>query len=292
MEINLKIGFIGLGNMGAPMAINLAKGGNEVFGFDEDNSINLREITMMSCIPSLLEEVDVVFTMLPSGLIVRDIITKFIDNFKTNSILIDCSTIDVKTTKELSETLHKNNEIYMLDAPVSGGVHGAKSGELTFMVGGNRDVFEKVKFLFTYMGNRAVYCGKTGSGQSAKICNNMILGVTMIATCESFVLADKLGLDREAMFEVVSTSSGCSWSMNSYCPAPGIGPKAPSDNDYVPGFSSDLMLKDLLLSQDAACETQANTPMGDLAMRLYKEFVESSNGSGLDFSAIIKTFEK
>ena len=210
MEINLKIGFIGLGNMGAPMAINLDKGGNKVLGFDADNSINLREITMMSCIPSLLGEVDVVFTMLPSGLIVKDIITEFIDNFKTNSILIDCSTIDVKTTKELSETLHKNNEIYMLDAPVSGAVQGAKSGELTFMVGGNRDVFEKVKFLFTYMVNRAVFCGKTGSGQSAKICNNMILGVTMIATCESFALADKLGLDRAAMFEVVSTLSGSS----------------------------------------------------------------------------------
>ena len=139
MEINLKIGFIGLGNMGAPMAINLAKGGNEVFGFDADNSINLREVTMMSSIPSLLEEVAVVFTMLPSGLIVKDIITEFIDNFNTNSILIDCSTIDVKTTKELSETLHKNNGIYMLDAPVSGGVQGAGSGELTFMVGGNRD---------------------------------------------------------------------------------------------------------------------------------------------------------
>ena len=192
------------------MAINLAKSGNKFFGFDADNSTKLREITTMSCIPSLLEEVDVVFTMLPSGLIVKDIITKFIDNCKINSILMDCSTIDVKTTKELSETLHKNNEIYMLDAPVSGGVQGAKSGELTFMVGGNRDVFEKVKFLFTYMVNRAVFCGKTGSGQSARICNNMILGVTMIATCESFALADKLGLDREVIIEVVSTLSGSS----------------------------------------------------------------------------------
>jgi len=136
----------------------------------------------------------------------------------------------------------------MLDAPVSGGVQGAKSGELTFMVGGKIDVFEKVKFFFTYMVNRAIYCGKTGSGQSAKMFNNMILGVPMIATCELFALADRLGPDREVMFEVVSISSECSWSMNSYCPAPGIGPKAPSDNDYFPGFSSDLMLKDLLLS--------------------------------------------
>jgi 3-hydroxyisobutyrate dehydrogenase len=204
--------------------------------------------------------------------------------------LIDCSTIDVKTTKEVCKTLHKK-DIFMLDAPVSGGVQGAKSGNLTFMVGGNNEVFEKFKYLFEYMGNRAVYCGKTGSGQAAKICNNMILGATMIATCESFALADKLGLDRKAMFEVVSTSSGYSWSMNAYCPAPGIGPKAPSDNDYIPGFSSDLMLKDLILSQNAAFETKAITPMGNLAMKLYKDFVETKKGSGLDFSAILKTFE-
>ena len=290
MEINLKVGFIGLGNMGAPMALNLAKGGNEVFGFDADSAIKLPELTMTLCIPSLLKEVDVVFTMLPSGLIVKDIINEFISDFSANSTLIDCSTIDVKTTKEVCKILHKK-DIFMLDAPVSGGVQGAKSGSLTFMVGGNNGVFEKFKNLFEYMGNRAVYCGKTGSGQAAKICNNMILGATMIATCESFALADKLGLDRKAMFEVVSTSSGYSWSMNAYCPAPGIGPKAPSDNDYIPGFSSDLMLKDLKLSQNAAFETKATTPMGNLAMKLYKDFVETKNGSGLDFSAILKTFE-
>ncbi len=291
MEINLKVGFIGLGNMGAPMALNLAKGGNAVFGFDTDSSIKIPEITMTPCIPSLLKKVDVVFTMLPSGLIVKDIVNEFIGEFSAKSTLIDCSTIDVKTTKELCKILHKN-DIFMLDAPVSGGVKGANSGSLTFMVGGNNELFERFKFLFDYMGNRAVYCGKTGSGQSAKICNNMILGVTMIATCESFALADKLGLDRKAMFEVVSTSSGDSWSMNTYCPAPGIGPKAPSDNNYIPGFSSDLMLKDLTLSQNAAFEARANTPMGDLAMKLYKDFVETKNGSGLDFSAILKTFEE
>ena len=290
METNLKVGFIGLGNMGAPMALNLAKGGNEVFGFDTDSSIKLPEVIMTSCIPSLLKEVDVVFTMLPSGLSVKEIINQFIGDFSAKSTLIDCSTIDVKTTKELYKFLHKK-DIYMLDAPVSGGVQGAKSGSLTFMIGGSKRVFKKVKFLFEYMGNRAVYCGNSGSGQSAKICNNMILGATMIATCESFALADKLGLDRKAMFEVVSTSSGYSWSMNAYCPAPGIGPKAPSDNNYIPGFSSDLMLKDLKLAQNAAFETHANTPMGDLAMKLYKDFVETKNGSGLDFSAILKIFE-
>jgi 3-hydroxyisobutyrate dehydrogenase len=290
MEINLKIGFIGLGNMGAPMAKNLAKNGLDVLGFDTDNSIKLPEITMMPSIPTLLNEVDIVFTMLPSGLIVKEIVNEFINNFNPKSTLIDCSTIDVKTTKEVCKTLG-NKKIRMLDAPVSGGVQGAKSGSLTFMVGGSRDDFDKLRFLFEYMGSRSVYCGKNGSGQTAKICNNMILGVTMIATCEAFALADKLELDREAMFDVVSTSSGYSWSMNSYCPAPGVGPKAPSDNNYIPGFSSDLMLKDLTLSQNAASETKASTPMGNLAMTLYKDFVESKNGSGLDFSAILKTFE-
>ena len=290
MEINLKIGFIGLGNMGAPMAKNLAKNGLDVLGFDTDNSIKLPEITMMPSIPAILNEVDIVFTMLPSGLVLKDIVTEFINNFNPKSTLIDCSTIDVKTTKEVCQTLG-NKKIHMLDAPVSGGVQGAKSGSLTFMVGGSRDNFDKLRFLFEYMGSRSVYCGKNGSGQTAKICNNMILGVTMIATCEAFALADKLELDREAMFDVVSTSSGYSWSMNSYCPAPGVGPKAPSDNNYIPGFSSDLMLKDLTLSQNAASETKASTPMGNLAMTLYKDFVESKNGSGLDFSAILKTFE-
>lgn len=290
MEINLKIGFIGLGNMGAPMAKNLAKNGLDVLGFDTDNSIKLPEITMMPSIPAILNEVDIVFTMLPSGLIVKEIVSEFINNFNAESTLIDCSTIDVKTTKEVCQTL-SNKKVNMLDAPVSGGVQGAKSGSLTFMVGGSRDDFDQLRFLFEYMGSRSVYCGKNGSGQTAKICNNMILGVTMIATCEAFALADKLELDREAMFDVVSTSSGYSWSMNSYCPAPGVGPKAPSDNNYIPGFSSDLMLKDLMLSQNAASETKASTPMGDLAMTLYKDFVENKNGSGLDFSAILKTFE-
>ena len=286
----MKIGFIGLGNMGAPMAKNLAKNGLDVLGFDTDNSIKLPEITMMPSIPAILNEVDIVFTMLPSGLVVKEIVNEFINNFNPESTLIDCSTIDVKTTKEVCQTLG-NKKIHMLDAPVSGGVQGAKSGSLTFMVGGSRNDFDKLRFLFEYMGSRSVYCGKNGSGQTAKICNNMILGVTMIATCEAFALADKLELDREAMFDVVSTSSGYSWSMNSYCPAPGVGPKAPSDNNYIPGFSSDLMLKDLTLSQNAASETKASTPMGDLAMKLYKDFVENKNGSGLDFSAILKTFE-
>ena len=160
------------------------------------------------------------------------------------------------------------------------------------MVGGPHEGFTKAKELFDIMGQKAVHCGGSGNGQSAKICNNMILGATMIATCEAFALADKLGLDRQAMFDVVSTSSGYSWSMNAYCPAPGIGPQTPSDNNYVPGFSSDLMLKDLTLSQMAAEDVNADTPMGDLAMKLYKTFVEEENGTGKDFSAMLPRFEK
>ena len=181
--------------------------------------------------------------------------------------------------------------IIPLDAPVSGGIGGAKEGTLTFMVGGPGEGFKKAKALFDIMGQKAVHCGRSGNGQSAKICNNMILGATMIATCEAFALADKLGLDRQAMFDVVSTSSGYSWSMNAYCPAPGIGPQTPSDNNYIPGFSSDLMLKDLTLSQIAAEEVNADTPMGNLAKILYKKFVEEEEGSGKDFSAMLPRFE-
>jgi 3-hydroxyisobutyrate dehydrogenase len=178
-----------------------------------------------------------------------------------------------------------------LDAPVSGGVGGAEAGTLTFMVGGGEEAFETAKPLFDVMGQKAVHCGPAGNGQAAKICNNMILGVTMIATCEAFALADKLGLDRQAMYDVVSTSSGQSWSLTTYCPAPGIGPKSPSDNDYRPGFAADLMLKDLRLSQQAAEAADADTPMGRMAAALYETFVEQEDGKGRDFSAMLPRFE-
>ncbi|RDW12550.1 NAD-binding protein, partial [Paracoccus thiocyanatus] len=178
-----------------------------------------------------------------------------------------------------------------LDAPVSGGVGGASAGTLTFMVGGDATAFDKVKPLFDVMGQKAVHCGKAGAGQAAKICNNMILGATMIATCEAFALADKLGLDRARMFDVVSTSSGYSWSMNAYCPAPGVGPRSPADNGYKPGFAAELMLKDLRLSQQAAEAVDADTPMGQLATALYARFVEDEDGKGKDFSAMLPRFE-
>ncbi|WP_306043603.1 NAD-binding protein, partial [Mameliella sp. MMSF_3455] len=178
-----------------------------------------------------------------------------------------------------------------MDAPVSGGVGGAAGGTLTFMVGGSDAAFARALPLFEVMGQKAVHCGTPGNGQAAKICNNMILGVTMIATCEAFALADKLGLSREAMYDVVSTSSGQSWSMTTYCPAPGVGPQSPSDNDYQPGFAADLMLKDLRLSQQAASEVDADTPLGQAAMDLYRRFVEEEDGAGRDFSAMLPRFE-
>ena len=179
-----------------------------------------------------------------------------------------------------------------IDAPVSGGVGGAAAGTLTFMAGGSDDAFAIVKPLFEVMGQKAVHCGTSGAGQAAKICNNMILGVTMIATCEAFALADKLGLDRQKMFDVVSTSSGYSWTMNAYCPAPGVGPKSPADNGYKPGFAAELMLKDLRLSQQAAEAADADTPMGQLAALLYETFVDREDGKGMDFSAMLPRFEK
>jgi 3-hydroxyisobutyrate dehydrogenase len=179
-----------------------------------------------------------------------------------------------------------------VDAPVSGGIGGAAGGTLTFMAGGSAEAFAAAEPLFDIMGQKAVHCGEAGAGQAAKICNNMILGVTMIATCEAFALADKLGLDRQAMYDVVSTSSGQSWSMTTYCPAPGVGPKSPADNGYTPGFAADLMLKDLRLSQQAAEAVDADTPLGQAAADLYAAFVEQEDGAGRDFSAMLPRFEK
>ena len=286
----MQIGFIGLGNMGAPMAHNLAKAGHTVLGFDTQN-IKVDMVDVVQTARNCAESAEVVITMLPNGKILKSVADETIQYMKEGSIFLDCSTVDVASAKSVAE-IAKNHKVIPLDAPVSGGIGGAKEGTLTFMVGGPDEGFIKVNELFDIMGQKAVHCGGSGNGQSAKICNNMILGATMIATCEAFALADKLGLEREAMFDVVSTSSGYSWSMNAYCPAPGIGPQTPSDNDYIPGFSSDLMLKDLTLSQIAAEDVDADTPMGYLAMTLYKTFVEQEDGAGKDFSAMLPRFEK
>mgnify|MGYP001169319188 FL=1 len=286
----MRIGFIGIGNMGAPMAQNLAKAGFEVVGFDtQDVKVDL--IKIVSTSKECVSNSDVVITMLPNGEILKSVANKIIQHMRHGSIFLDCSTVDVESAKSVAE-ISESYGIIPLDAPVSGGIGGAEAGTLTFMVGGPMEGFNRAKKLFDIMGQKAVHCGNSGNGQAAKICNNMILGATMIATCEAFSLADKLGLERKSMFDVVSTSSGYSWSMNAYCPAPGIGPNSPSDNNYIPGFSSDLMLKDLTLSQIAAEAVDADTPMGNLAMKLYKTFVEKEDGSGKDFSAMLPRFEK
>ena len=286
----MQIGFIGLGNMGAPMAHNLAKAGHTVLGFDTQN-LKVEMVEVVQKARDCVESAEVVITMLPNGKILKSVADETIQYMKEGSIFLDCSTVDVASAKSVAK-IAKNHKVIPLDAPVSGGIGGAKEGTLTFMVGGPDEGFIRAKELFDIMGQKAVHCGASGNGQSAKICNNMILGATMIATCEAFALADKLSLDRKAMFDVVSTSSGYSWSMNAYCPAPGIGPNTPSDNNYIPGFSSDLMLKDLTLSQIAAEDVNADTPMGYLAMKLYKTFVEEEDGSGKDFSAMLPRFEK
>ncbi len=284
----MKIGFIGLGNMGAPMAANLAAAGHAVTGFDL--AARPEGIAMADSAAEAARGAEVVITMLPNGQILRAVAAEVIPAMAAGAVLCDCSTVDVDSARAVAEQAEAAG-LGALDAPVSGGVGGAAAGTLTFMVGGSEAAFDKVKPLFDIMGQKAVHCGAPGAGQAAKICNNMILGVTMIATCEAFALADKLGLDRQKMFDVVSTSSGYSWSMNAYCPAPGVGPKSPADNDYKPGFAAELMLKDLRLSQQAADSADADTPMGALASELYTRFVEDEDGRGRDFSAMLPRFE-
>ncbi len=285
----MKIGFVGLGNMGAPMAANLAKAGHEVTGFDMA-AVSVEGVTMAASAAEAAKGADVVITMLPNGDILRRVAGEVIPAMQTGAVLLDCSTVDVQSARDVAAQAVAAG-LHALDAPVSGGVGGAAAGTLTFMVGGGDDGFNIAGELFDVMGQKAVHCGPSGNGQAAKICNNMILGVTMIATCEAFALADKLGLDRQAMFDVVSTSSGYSWSMNAYCPAPGVGPKSPADNDYTPGFAAELMLKDLRLSQMAAEAVDADTPMGRAARDLYAQFVEEEGGKGRDFSAMLPRFE-
>lgn len=286
----MKIGFIGLGNMGGPMAANLAKAGHEVTGFDMAD-VAIDGVTLADSGAAAATGADVVITMLPNGAILRAVADEIIPAMTAGAAFVDCSTVDVDSARAVADKATAAG-LLPVDAPVSGGIGGAAGGTLTFMAGGSVDAFAKADPLFDIMGQKAVHCGDSGAGQAAKICNNMILGVTMIATCEAFSLADKLGLDRQKMFDVVSTSSGYSWTMNAYCPAPGVGPQSPADNDYKPGFASELMLKDLRLSQQAAESADADTPMGQAATALYEQFVESEDGLGTDFSAMLPRFEK
>ncbi len=283
----MKIGFIGLGNMGAPMARNLVAAGHAVTGFDV--AAEPDGIPTGATATEVAAEADVVLTMLPDGAILRGVADEIVPVMRPGAVFLDCSTVDVKSARAVAGQAEAAG-LLPLDAPVSGGIGGATAGTLTFMVGGPEDGFNKARELFDIMGQKAVHCGPSGNGQAAKICNNMILGATMIATCEAFALADKLGLSRAAMFDVVSTSSGYSWSLNAYCPAPGIGPQSPADNDYRPGFAAELMLKDLRLSQQAAQAVDADTPLGQAATALYEAFVEAEDGRGKDFSAMLPRF--
>ncbi len=284
----MKIAFIGLGNMGAPMARCLSAAGYDITGFDTAAAPN--GLSLAGSAQEASRGADVVITMLPNGDILRKVADDIYPVMPTGAIHLDCSTVDVQSARDTAQAAETAG-LYAIDAPVSGGTVGAQNGTLTFMAGGPAKAFEIVTPLLDVMGQRAVHCGDSGAGQAAKICNNMILGATMVATCEAFALADKLGLDRQSMFDVVSTSSGQSWSMNTYCPAPGIGPNSPSDNAYAPGFSAALMLKDLRLAQKAATTVDAATPMGDRALQVYADFVELHGMGGMDFSAMLPHLE-
>jgi 3-hydroxyisobutyrate dehydrogenase len=265
--------------------------GHNVTGYDvmESAMAALSDVKMnvSNDILTAASEQEVVITMLPNGDALTRVVNAILPVMPKETCFIDCSTVDINTTRRVAKLL-KDAAIHALDAPVSGGVGGAVAGTLTFMVGGSEDSFAIGNPLFKIMGQRVIHCGSDGAGQAAKICNNMILGATMIATCESFALADDLGLDRQKLFDVVSTSSGNSWSMSTYCPAPGVGPKSPSDNNYLPGFSASLMLKDLTLSQEAAAIHGTPTKTGQLALKVYQDFVEAGDGGTFDFSAILQ----
>ena len=283
------IAFIGLGNMGGPMAANLVKAGHRVIGYDLVEKLRQDAAASGVAIAASAREAvtgaDVVVTMLPAG---RHVIAAWSDILpaaRRGALFIDSSTIDVDNARRAHDAAAQAG-MPSLDAPVSGGVGGATAGTLTFMVGGEEAAFASGKPLLEAMGKRIVHCGGAGAGQAAKICNNMILGATMIATCEAFVLAEKLGLSAQALFDVASTASGQSWSLTSYCPVPGPVPASPANKDYKPGFAAALMLKDLKLSQEAAASAGAATPMGAQAAQLYALFAAAGH-AGDDFSGII-----
>jgi 3-hydroxyisobutyrate dehydrogenase len=288
------IAFIGLGNMGGPMAANLVKAGHKVMAFDlvaasrdqaKADGADVAESSVVS-----VKGAEVVITMLPAGKHVLSVWQEVVPAMAKGALIIDCSTIDVESAKQ-AHALAASHGIGSIDAPVSGGTGGAKGATLTFMCGGDDKAFASAKAILEKMGKKIVHCGGAGAGQAAKICNNMILGISMIAVSEGFALAEKLGLSHQALFDVSSTSSGQCWSLTSYCPVPGPVPGSPANNDYKPGFASALMVKDLTLAQDAAKAAGAATPLGQHAQEIYKAFDASGNG-GVDFSGIIQHVRK
>jgi 3-hydroxyisobutyrate dehydrogenase len=284
------IAFIGLGNMGGPMAANLVKGGHKVVAFDlvaasrdqaKADGAGIAESAVAS-----VKGAEVVITMLPAGKHVLGVWNEVVPAMAKGALIVDCSTIDVESSKE-AHALAAKHGVGSVDAPVSGGTGGAKGATLTFMCGGDDKSFAAAKPILEKMGKKIVHCGGAGAGQGVKICNNMVLAISMIGASEAFALAEKLGLSHQAVFDVVSTSSGQCWAVTSYCPVPGPVPTSPANNDYKPGFATALMVKDLTLAQDAAKAAGAATPLGKHAQELFKAFDASGHG-GVDFSGIIQ----
>ncbi len=287
----MKIAFIGLGNMGGGMAANLVKAGHDVRAFDlSEEALAAAKQAGCSTFDSASDacaDVEAVVSMLPNGAIVKAVYTNdVIGQAPAGAVLLDCSTIDVATAREVIAAA-QDAGYDMVDAPVSGGIAAANGGTLTFMVGGTETAFSRAEPILAAMGKAVIHAGDAGNGQAAKICNNMLLAIHMIGTCEAFEMADKLGLDAQTFYDISSVSSGQNWSMTSYCPVPGVGPQSPSDNDYQGGFAAALMLKDLRLAMEAADSAGATTELGKHAQELYEKF--AADNGGLDFSAIIKT---
>jgi 3-hydroxyisobutyrate dehydrogenase len=284
------IAFIGLGNMGGPMAANLVKAGRTVTAFDlvaaSRDQARADGAGIADSAVAAVKGAEVVITMLPAGKHVLSVWNEVVPAMAKGTLIIDCSTIDVESAKR-AHALAAQHGVASVDAPVSGGTGGAKAATLTFMCGGEEKAFAAAKPALEKMGKKIVHCGGAGAGQAAKICNNMILGVSMIAVSEAFALAEKLGLSHQALFDVASTSSGQCWSLTSYCPVPGPVPTSPANNDYRPGFASALMVKDLTLAQEAATAAGAATPLGKHAQEIYKAFDAAGNGA-VDFSGIIR----
>ncbi|NNM74101.1 3-hydroxyisobutyrate dehydrogenase [Enterovirga aerilata] len=284
-----KIAFIGLGNMGGPMAANLVKAGHEVTGFDlvaaSCDTARAEGVAIAASAAEAVSNAEIVVTMLPAGKHVISVWSEIAPAVRSGALIADCSTIDVESARR-AHAIAAERGLLSLDAPVSGGTVGAKAATLTFMVGGSEQAFAVGQPVLAQMGRRVVHCGDAGAGQAAKICNNMILGITMIGISEAFVLAEKLGLSHQALFDVASTSSGSCWALTTHCPVPGPVPTSAANYDYRPGFATDLMLKDLRLSQQAALASGALTPLGAEAAQIYGLFQAAGHG-GDDYSAVI-----
>ena len=284
-----RIGFVGLGNMGSKMVINLLQANYEVIGYDINEEFIDKLIPncihKASSLNDITDDVDVIITMLPNGEVVKKVFETIIGNLKPDTLLTDCSTIDVQTAKDLHKMCSDKN-LLSLDAPVSGGVGGAENGTLTFIVGGNEKAYNLMLPLFEVMGKKSVLCGPASSGQAAKACNNMLLATTMIGVGEAFNLGENLGLDLKKLFDVLSTSTGNCWAINTYCPIEGVGPNSPADNNFQPGFSVNLMLKDLTIALKAIKDTNTLAPFGTKSQENFKRMVDDKKGE-LDFSAIV-----